>query len=315
MIILFYLFILFSVIMDAQSPVDIDNLKAGQVTMCNIPVCITGHDSADVAHPDVLYFPEGFGGYKYWMVFTPLPAGDNLYENPNIAASNDGLNFIVPDSLFNPIDMTHSGHLSDPDLVFCNNLLYCFYRLSDNNCEWIFYKTSRDGIKWGQRHTLITSLNTTRNELSPAVLFDGGLWRVWTVEANDHNKFLKLRIYNKLTDEPEAINTNLSRLTPSLGIWHVNVIKKDNYFYAVINATSIEYGGSDFTSPLFLAYSSDGISWIVAKGACLDKGGDFGYYRSSLMLNAKDSSSVFSLFFNLNAKRIGYTELKFRKGS
>ena len=39
-------------------------------------------------HPDVLYIPTGFNGYKYWLSHTPYPYTNDFYENPEIVCSN-----------------------------------------------------------------------------------------------------------------------------------------------------------------------------------------------------------------------------------
>lgn len=70
-------------------------------------------------HPDVEYFPNGFNGYKYWMVFTPyFGAVENVqiskrYENPTVVVSNDGLNWTPPTgNSGGPIQMTPGIHES-----------------------------------------------------------------------------------------------------------------------------------------------------------------------------------------------------------
>nr|WP_314495315.1 hypothetical protein [uncultured Chryseobacterium sp.] len=65
-------------------------------------------------HPDVQYFPNGFNGYKYWMVFTPFfgKVGNiresERYENPTIVVSNDGINWSSPNGLTGPLQRTPS---------------------------------------------------------------------------------------------------------------------------------------------------------------------------------------------------------------
>lgn len=63
----------------------------------------------DTTHPDVIDFAktskEGgkWGGYRYWMVLTPNQDGYSQYENPCLAASNDGVNWVVPNGIENPL--------------------------------------------------------------------------------------------------------------------------------------------------------------------------------------------------------------------
>ncbi len=101
-------------------------------------------------HPDVVYFEKAFGGYKYWMAFTPYfgsvgaQRSSTPYENPTIVASNDGLNWEVPKGLKNPLQFAPSmkesmsdgdkapkqGFWSDVDLLYENNKFYLYYRAS-----------------------------------------------------------------------------------------------------------------------------------------------------------------------------------------
>lgn len=61
----------------------------------------------DTTHPDVVDFAKTskdggkWGGYRYWMVLTPNQDGYSQYENPCLAASNDGVNWVVPNGIEN----------------------------------------------------------------------------------------------------------------------------------------------------------------------------------------------------------------------
>lgn len=101
-------------------------------------------------HPDVLYFPDGFRGYRYWMVFTPYfgavgtSQDAKRYENPTLVVSNDGLNWISPVGIKSPLQETPSlkesfidqktepkqGFWSDVDWVYANNKFSLYSRAS-----------------------------------------------------------------------------------------------------------------------------------------------------------------------------------------
>ncbi|WP_426274305.1 hypothetical protein ACN9MN_09610 [Chryseobacterium sp. S-02] len=72
-------------------------------------------------HPDVQYFPNGFNGYKYWMIFTPfLGSIGNLreserYENPTVVVSNDGLNWSSPKGMTGPLQKAPSMNECFPE--------------------------------------------------------------------------------------------------------------------------------------------------------------------------------------------------------
>ncbi|MCT1525444.1 hypothetical protein [Sphingobacterium hotanense] len=107
-----------------------------------------GYNNSSYCHPDVQYFPDGFQGYKYWMVFTPYfgsIGGDQLakrYENPTVVVSNDGLNWAEPAGIVNPIQACPGykesfreiqgeqiqGFSSDVDWLFEGGEFQLYYR-------------------------------------------------------------------------------------------------------------------------------------------------------------------------------------------
>ena len=135
----------------AQAKVDAAKARAFSAAggAARIPVDIPTYDNnLDITHPDVLFIPEGWNGYRYWMAFTPFP--DSTRENPSIVASNDGVNWVVPDGLINPV-VAYSdgpgGAWSDPDLILRpdNKLMMYFRKVNNDN---IFAITSSDGVNW-----------------------------------------------------------------------------------------------------------------------------------------------------------------------
>jgi hypothetical protein len=117
--------------------------------------------NASYCHPDVEYFPQGFNGYKYWMVFTPyfgIIGSDrkaSLYENPTVVVSNNGTEWFTPSGAVNPLQRRpaledsftppggtpNQGYWSDVDWVFNGRELELYYR----GC----FFSSRILKKWG----------------------------------------------------------------------------------------------------------------------------------------------------------------------
>ena len=65
--------------------------------------------SGQVVHPSVIDFINEYGidawsGYRYWMVLTPYPQSQDKFENPSLYASHDGLTWVVPHPITNPLD-------------------------------------------------------------------------------------------------------------------------------------------------------------------------------------------------------------------
>jgi len=92
--------------------------------------------SSQGVHPSVLYFPVGWAGYKFWMLVTGYKNGDDRYENPHLFASNDGVAWVVPVGISNPITPapTRPKFNCDPELVYEPELdqMRCYAWDSDN---------------------------------------------------------------------------------------------------------------------------------------------------------------------------------------
>jgi hypothetical protein len=100
------------------------------------PLVIPTHDgSGQATHPCVIDFYQEYSiqkwhGYRYWMAMTPYPFYDAYKEDPNILASNDGLTWVVPSGIKNPI----VGHADS-----CNNADVDLVYNPDENELWIYY--------------------------------------------------------------------------------------------------------------------------------------------------------------------------------
>lgn len=106
-----------------QSPSHATILQNARESL-NIP---TYDGSNQMVHPSVIDFlaehglPQ-WGGFRFWMVITPYPYGNDASENPSIYTSNDGINWFVPPRINNPIDYApggwDQGFNNDPDMVY-----------------------------------------------------------------------------------------------------------------------------------------------------------------------------------------------------
>jgi hypothetical protein len=137
-------------------------------------------------HPDVQYFPNGFNGYKYWMVFTPyfgtvgIAKDARRYENPTIVVSNDGLNWSAPDGVQNPLQKTPSvnesfsdkkeemkqGFWSDVDWTFENGKFSLYYRASFIKATALKNKgaKSQNNIRKGEKNAQRTIVRQTSTD-------------------------------------------------------------------------------------------------------------------------------------------------------
>lgn len=204
------------------------------------PLPIPTYVFADQAvHPSVVYIQGGVNGYKYWMAMTPYPSSNDIYENPSILASNDGMVWVVPAGLINPIDkpstqeIADNKHMSDTHLLYVNGRLEVYYRMStrDTAYDWIFRKTSSDGINWSERELIYESETDGDYILSPALVYDG-VYKMWFVDMSG-NIWYTTSVDFQTWSERTKINVDYHA---NYKAWHLDVQKIDNKYHLMINA-------------------------------------------------------------------------------
>lgn len=215
--------------------------------------------SGEVVHPSVYYNATGWNGYAYWMAMTPFPDSQAVLENPSVLVSDDGITWIEPPGISNPIVAAPGGGAinSDPDIVVDNDgtmwLIYREYLVA--TYDKIYALSSADGITWGAS-TLILDLGPTEC-LSPALLWDGSQWVMYSVDHSVPSGQVDRRTAASITgpwSAPAAVTFN----TPmSFNEWHLDVILAGGQYYMLMQdlGTNPDIGG------LYLAISSDGVNW------------------------------------------------------
>ena len=130
-------------------------------------------------HPSVLFFPSGWNGAQYWCAFTPYPASVSDYENPCVACSSDGMNWVAkgPQPL---AEKPTGGYNSDTALFMSPDglTMYCAYRErlttpSISNTIKVF--SSTDGVSWSGPTTLFTGASGD-DAGSPSFYWNGTAW-------------------------------------------------------------------------------------------------------------------------------------------
>lgn len=207
---------------DTENPINISVNANGNYPGMNDIAFIKNISGSNYAyyHPEVQYFPNGFNGYKYWMVFTPFGGSvgtyqvSKRYENPTVVVSNNGISWVEPVGIKNPLASAPSkgesfaenkidtiqGYWSDPDWVFNDNTFNLYYRASmisakalkqrgadsQNNIEklkedaqrTIVRQTSKDGVNW-------TKLEVAFNSNPPYTPKNGLLLSPSFIRVND----------------------------------------------------------------------------------------------------------------------------------
>jgi len=209
-------------------------------------------------HPSVLFFKTPWNNFKYLLVQTPfnfkLPAkGEKYrdrYECPSISVSGDGINW--EEITRNPIDIltvenfSNKDYFSDPHLVFKDNQLECWYRLTRRHGYYsnvddvlLLRKKTKDGTHWSDREVLIDLLKGNEDKglgkmfVSPAVLTEDGKYRMWYVDSQSLMKRnLAISISTNAQDWSDKQLCSLKG--PKVNPWHIDVNKLDSVYWLVI---------------------------------------------------------------------------------
>lgn len=278
------------------------------------PLPIPTYDGSNQAiHPDIVFFPHKWGGYHYWMVYTPYPATSEKYENPSIVVSNDGQNWQVPVGVYNPVfAKPEHGHYSDTNLCWgFDKKLYMFFRERHRLGGWldydeVFVSSSSDGVHWSSPKSATASLHGFAGVLSPAVITVGNKYYMYTV-SRDAGSIIQLRT----AYDPEGLWSTPIRVqfdgkTEEAGYvpWHINVIRTDQTFYAVICMKNYTTPGK--RNLLFFATSTNGRTFHLQSKPILrpsDTGWDAGsIYQAALIPVAGKGNEAFKIYYSAFSK-------------
>jgi hypothetical protein len=248
------------------------------------PLDIPTYDGdPSVGHPSVVFVPEGWNGYRYWMAFTPFP--DGRRENPSIVVSQDGIRWWVPDGLSNPVvsadEIRRAGYRynSDPELVLtpAGRMLLYYRPFSGAGNEAILYKRSQDGVAWSSGQMVLSNQARYPVELlSPAVEVDmDGVLVMWTVNGLN----LGRRVIERRTSVDGLQWSPPERCAVPRGVnpWHLDVVAASGLYHMLVNDRS----------RLFYWTSDDGRTWTGSRRKAVSRSGTVhdarGHYRSTFV--------------------------------
>lgn len=268
-----------------------------------MPTHIASNTTGEATHPSVVFRPEGWNGYTYWMAFTPYQNANDSMEDPNVVASMDGINWVVPAGLTNPLadaPGSPSNYNSDTDAEFGpDNKLYVFYRNYDpadaNYQERLYYRCSADGVNWEAPVLVAQAKDTVQRYISPAFIFENGKWTCWYIDMLSS----PFRIVRMTTSGSSPAYTNWSAPVPVTYLngngtqaaaymaghtpWHISVVKGWGRYHMLV---------ADFDDPgatirnLIYMNSGDGKAWLSAIGPCVPRvqaGQHDSMYRSCMI--------------------------------
>jgi len=285
-------------------------------TPLNIPSYVGDVDN-EVTHPSVVYFNKPFNGYKYWMAFTPYPLGNKIYENPSIVASNDGINWVVPNGITNPIIPQPAGNAgyfnSDTHLLLDKDgkTLYLSYKTTDALGTRIDIIKSIDGISWSTPKTILAN----QDSICPIIKWDGFAYNLWTVLTTNTPYTLEKRTC--LT--PDGVYSNPITCTFPLPagryMWHYDIYQYGEEYHMVMQDSLGAYG---VHGVIYFAKSTDGITWTRSNEAILKE--DYGkwdkfYYKPAIIPFFKNGAIAYRMWYGSNFPKwlIGVTEITFDK--
>lgn len=309
----------------------------------------------DTTHPDVIDFAktskEGgkWGGYRYWMVLTPNQDGYSQYENPCLAASNDGVNWVVPNGIENPLNgVKHEPtgtHNCDTDLVYNpdSDELWVYYVWEQDspagtpsNLRLIRVKEKNDGFEItsttdGKPYERLINSQYRYDMQSPAVVRrNANTWLMWSNNSdsdNSGNGWQSQVAFVELYTSTDGKNwTNKQILADTLvlkgadGIasyipWHLDVqwVESQNKYWGLFCA--YPKGGNTNRTYLLFGTSEDGKTWTTYPKPLLaprDNKWDNNFiYRSTFIYD--DASGTLQVWYSGGKSggwRIAYTEFE-----
>lgn len=230
----------------------------GPVTPLAIP---TPDNLPSVGHPDVVYVPEGWNGYRYWMAFTPYPP--LARENPCVVASHDGINWEVPPGGTNPVvplaEVQAQGFNgnSDTDMLLLADgvTMALYYRpIYGSGGEAIYRKTSTDGVTWSAGVEVVARTGIFAADFaSPAVVLEAdGTYTMFTTNVDVSPHFVERRTSaaGLVWSAPVTVALPTGIVDP----WHIDVQRHRNRHYALIQENNRLY---------FLVSRDGGATWKV----------------------------------------------------
>lgn len=249
------------------SPLTITETATNAATALTIP---TYEESGQQVHPDVYDAGEGqtWNGHRYWMAMTPYPNTNDAHENPSIVVSADGDTWTVPEGLTNPIVAKPAdGHNADPDIVLLpdgQTMAMFFMQSDDTTFTRVYVTTSTDGVTWATPTQLLTGV--AGELISPAVLWDGSQYVMWTISRTVTPCRLDRRTAAAVTgpwSDPVICALPLY-VSANANPWHIDVIHDADGYLMFLCSMQNNIGR------LYLARSRDGILWQVGAAPLLE---------------------------------------------
>lgn len=270
---------------NASTPMEIRNAKEA----LKLPTAYGSHQGT---HPSLVTLKKQWNGYKYWMAFTPYHNANAYYENPHIVASNNLIDWVMPEGIKNPVDAIYDvnkhNYNSDNHLIYNpdTNKLELIWRSVYGGKSVIYYMSSDDGVHWSEKKDILTLKRSPDDIYSPALVYENGLYRMWYVTTRytvDYRESKDLKNWSK----PRTIKLDFP---DNMRPWHIDAKKIDDKYTLLINAFPFKghvrsfhrYTGSN----LYVMTSTDNLNYSkpekILQPSSHGTIDDRGLYRSTI---------------------------------
>jgi hypothetical protein len=279
-------------------------------TLSIIPL-ITYDGNGETLHPSVLNLGFKWNGYQYWMGNTPMPKHDTNFENPSIWVSNNGIDWIVPEGVNNPVvPKPVYGSNADSELFFENNILYIIYKETTHiNCKcYRFLKLvkSNDGRTWTKTKTIVIPVKNEIENVSPSLIKIGSTYYIYYFTADSYTKEhipvnpricrVSCNIVDEMYSNVEKINIPVD---PGFIWWHLHIFRyNDSYYLSALRSKTHDPGDQ-----ICIFKSEDGLNFIKNDIPVLNgKSGNIkvdAYYRPCISI-INDQPTLYCGFLSSN---------------
>lgn len=235
----------------------------GSINATSYQITPTYDGSGQVVHPSIVYFPNRWGGYRYWLGITPYPNGNANYENPSILVSNDGERWKLPAGITNPlVPKPAKGHYADPELIYNNGTdeLGCYYMNTGVKPNWLWLIKSSNGSDWSKP----VYLSSGNGIVSPTIVKKDSNWRMWAVDPSEHILKYYISSDGKNWLQQQDLVWSIVVEGTVYAPWHPKVRwieEKDEYWLLMATVPVRSLDGAD--CKLAYAKSIDGIKWTT----------------------------------------------------
>jgi len=218
--------------------------------------------SSQAVHPDILS-PEQADG-AYLLAFTPYPFTNEVFENPSVAISRDGMRFHEERRGLNPlVPAPGIDHNDDPDVLRVDGVYNLVYlETLRPQAQHLVLLQSRDRLQWSRQTLLRYELTGPSPDpfiVSPALVADSGRLRLFYVNTSRQPHRIEYLESRHVTawDSRDAHVAAFDRL--AVNPWHVDVLAGDDGWYMLI--TDVRGEGPRLDYDLYIARSRDLEHW------------------------------------------------------